>query len=150
MSQAPPQLYRPLQRRAREAFRRAVVNGRSGEAPPARLGDRQETAGGRGAPDHLSHPTRNLPAAAAQGADHHGQQPIQWLAYGRRVARPLGCVRRVMVSQRGLHSRPEDGDLTLPTKAQSLESLMPLRRHRGYSVSAISEPAASLSASARF
>jgi peptide/nickel transport system substrate-binding protein len=62
------------------------------QASAPRLGDRQELAGGRGAPDHLSHPPRNLPAAAAQGADHHGQQPIQWLAHGRRVARPLVCV----------------------------------------------------------
>jgi hypothetical protein len=27
---------------------------------------------------------------AAQRADRNGQQPVQWLAHGRRMARPIG------------------------------------------------------------
>src|SRR5688500_20092007 len=45
------------------------------------LGDRQETAGGRGAADHLPHPQRHLLPPARQGPDAHGQQHLQWLAF---------------------------------------------------------------------
>ena len=40
--------------------------------------------------DRLPHPCGDLHAATAQGADHHGRQPEQWLAHRRRVARARG------------------------------------------------------------
>ena len=58
-------------------------------AQEAGLGHRQEAAGGRRPADHLPHPQRDLHAARRQGADDHGQQHLQRLADGRRLARPL-------------------------------------------------------------
>src|SRR5439155_24231818 len=83
------QLHRLLQPRARAIVREAVGGSRPGEAQAPGLGHRQETAGGWRAADRLPLPRGDLLAAAAQGRDDHGQQPIQWLAHGRLVARPL-------------------------------------------------------------
>src|SRR5205823_11190865 len=44
---------------------------------------------GRRAANRLPLPRRNLLAAAIEGRHDHGQQPVQWLAHGRLVARPL-------------------------------------------------------------
>ena len=56
---------------------------------------------------------RNLPAAAAEGPDRHGQQPVQRLAPGRRVARPLkvnpsSTSRHLDVEQRTVLLAAED------------------------------------------
>ena len=46
-------------------------------------------ARGRGAADHLLHPRRHLLDAAGQGLDPDGQQPVQRLAHGGRLARQM-------------------------------------------------------------
>ena len=55
----------------------------------ARLGNRQEIAGGRCAADPFPQPLRDLLAAATEGADDHGQQPVQRLAHGGCLAREI-------------------------------------------------------------
>src|SRR6185369_11433288 len=49
----------------------SIDRGRSGKTQEADMGNRAETGRGRRAPDHLLRPTRNLLAAAGQGADPH-------------------------------------------------------------------------------
>ena len=58
-------------------------------APAAGLGDRTEAGGGRRPADHLLRPPRDLLAAPRQGADAHGQQHLQRLAHGGRLARQV-------------------------------------------------------------
>ena len=59
-----------------------------------------------GAADHLSLPRRDLLAAATQGRHDHGQQPIQWLAHGRLVARPIVWVAGLRLSRTAGFSAP--------------------------------------------
>src|SRR6266478_6246529 len=70
------------------------------------MGDRTEAGGGCGTTGHLLSARRDLPAALCQRAHDHGQQHLQRLAHGRRLARqvaglgpcrrgiPLGCTAR--------------------------------------------------------
>ena len=54
---------------------------RPGEAQEAGLGDRQAAAGGRGAADHLPHRRGTCWQPEVKGADDHGQQHLQRLAF---------------------------------------------------------------------
>jgi peptide/nickel transport system substrate-binding protein len=76
----------------RDKRRRLVWDIAASLTLPRRRG-RKGGGGGRRAPDHLPHPCGYLHAAPSQRADHHGQQPVQWLAHGRRLARPLMLAR---------------------------------------------------------
>src|ERR1700746_3551982 len=52
------------------------------------MGDRKEVGEGRYRAGYLLWSFRDLLAAAGEGADADGQQPLQRLAHGRRLARP--------------------------------------------------------------
>jgi len=67
-------------------IRRAVDDVGPGSAQEAGLGDRQEAAGRRRPADHLPRRQRHVSAIAGQGRDDHGQQHLQRLAHGRRLA----------------------------------------------------------------
>ena len=56
----------------------------------AGMGDRKAAGRGRRPADHLLPARRDLRAALCQGADDHGQQHLQRLAHGRRLARQIG------------------------------------------------------------
>ena len=56
----------------------------------ARMGDRKEAGGGRRPADHLLRPRRDVLAASGEGADGDGQQHLQRLAHGGRLARQIG------------------------------------------------------------
>ncbi len=70
-----------------------LIDRQSSEADPEKRkqlvweGGRAEAGGGWRPADHLLRPPRYLLAAAGEGVDADGQQPLQWLAHGRRVAR---------------------------------------------------------------
>ena len=72
-----------------------TCGGRPAEAEITGVGDRTETGGGRRTADHLLQSRRDLLAARGQRADGHGQQHLQWLAHGRRLARPVN-VRQML------------------------------------------------------
>src|SRR5262249_23724420 len=91
-----PQLYRLLQSGIRQAGGAAVTGGRSRETATTGVAD--GTALGRGPrpPDHLLYPRRQLLAAPREGADDHGQQPVQRLALRGSVAGPIGwCLANI-------------------------------------------------------
>src|SRR6266852_7247989 len=65
------------------------------------MGDRAEVSGRRRPADHLLRPPRELLAALHQGVDDHGQQHLQRLAHGRRLARQIrAAARDVSASER--------------------------------------------------
>jgi len=57
------------------------------KAPAPGFRNRPKIAGGLRPADPFPQPVRNMPAAAAEGADDYGQQPVQWLAHGGCLAR---------------------------------------------------------------
>src|SRR4051812_45036222 len=59
------------------------------------MGGREEIGGGRRPADHLLRPPRHLLAAAREGADPNGQQPLQRLANGGCLAGLSHCSRIV-------------------------------------------------------
>lgn len=77
---------RLLQSRNRRADRSAVYGSRSGEAPQLRLGYRPPARAGCLPTGAVVFTVCDLRAAAAQRTD---QQPLQWLPYGRRMARKI-------------------------------------------------------------
>ena len=80
------QLHQLLQQGHREAVRPAIGGNRRREAQEAGVGDRQEAAGGRGAPDHLPRPHGHLLAALREGRHRHDEQLLQRLSLRGRVA----------------------------------------------------------------
>jgi hypothetical protein len=84
-----PELGRLLQPGGGQADRAAIDRGRRGTAQAAAVGHRTQAGRGRRPAYHLLFPPRNLPAALRQGADDHGQQRLQRLAHGRRLARQV-------------------------------------------------------------
>src|SRR5262249_18615434 len=68
----------------------------SREAQAARLGDRQEAAGGRRAADHLAFAPRDLLVAASQGRHHHDEQLVQRLALRGCLARSVSCTSEIL------------------------------------------------------
>ena len=72
---------------------RAIGRGRPGKAQKAGMGDRKAVGRGRRPADHLLSARRDLHAALCQGADDHGQQHLQRLSHGRRLARQITCGR---------------------------------------------------------
>ena len=56
------------------------------------MGDRAEVSGRRRPADPLLRPPRELLAALRQGADDYGQQHLQRLAHGRRLARQVAAL----------------------------------------------------------
>ena len=83
------QLHGLLRQGVRQDGRPAIDGSRSGQAQKAGVGHRPQAAGGSGAPDHLSPARRDLLAARGQRADDDDQQPVQWLALRRRLARQI-------------------------------------------------------------
>jgi peptide/nickel transport system substrate-binding protein len=65
-----------------------------------------------GPPDHLLRPPHDLLESSGEGADADGEQPLQRLAYGRRLARQVevGLCRRIDATA-GLRSVPTFGDV---------------------------------------
>ena len=68
--------------------------------------------------NHLLRPFCNLPAASGEGAHRHGEQSVQRLAHGRRLARQINSVnldlnRRVAVGRRGDLARGRSRTLPL-------------------------------------
>ena len=82
------QLYR-LQSRGGCVDRPAVGGNRSGEAQRAGLADRAQADRGCGSPDHFLHAAGHLLAAAGQGFNPDGEQHLQQLADGGRLARQV-------------------------------------------------------------
>jgi peptide/nickel transport system substrate-binding protein len=74
---------------ASESIGMLVNGGRSGEAQEAGLGYPLQTAAGHGAASHLSPARCDLLAARGQRAHDDDEQPIQWLAFRRRLARQV-------------------------------------------------------------
>src|SRR5690348_16638743 len=72
------------------------------EAQKTGVGHRLQTSARLGASGHLSFASGNLLAAAGQGADDDDQQPIQWLAVRRFVARQIGQERTNMAETSGV------------------------------------------------
>ena len=83
------QLQRLLQPRGRQADRPAIDGGRPGEAQAAGLGDRAKLAEDGARPIIYFSRGGDLLAAPRQGADDHGQQHLQRLADGGRLARQI-------------------------------------------------------------
>src|SRR5215831_18758558 len=54
------------------------------------MADRANAGRGNGAARHFLHPRSDLLTSAGQGPDYHGQQPLQRLAHGGRLARQIG------------------------------------------------------------
>ena len=66
---------------------RQSAEARPGKAQAAGMGNRTAVGRGRRPADHLLPARRHLPAALCQGADDDGQQHLQRLSHGRRLAR---------------------------------------------------------------
>ena len=77
----------------RQADRPAIRHDRFRQAPRDCLADRAASGRGRGPADHLSPAPGDLRLSAGQGHHHRGQQPVQRMADGRRLARPVGSAR---------------------------------------------------------
>jgi len=82
------QLHRILQPRSREAVR-STVDGGDQEKRSTWCGRSTRDCWRTGEADHCARPGCDLLAAAGKGADHHGQQRLQRLAFRRRLARPV-------------------------------------------------------------
>ena len=83
------QRYQVLQPGDRQIDRPAIDGARPGAAQKAGVGDRPASAAGWRPADHLLLLGRHLLAALCQGRHDHGQQHLQWLAHGGRVARQM-------------------------------------------------------------
>ena len=83
------QLQRLLQSRDRPADRPAIDGAGPGQAPAARVGDRTAAGRGRRQAADLFQPRRHLLGPEGEGPDRHGQQHLQRLAHGGRLARSL-------------------------------------------------------------
>ena len=92
-------------RELEQAFDRQSMEADPGKAQAFGVGDRQKIARGRRPPDGLSQPRGNLLVSPSEGADHHGQQHLQWIAIRRRLARQIAGTIPVTIKEEGMRSK---------------------------------------------
>ena len=117
------QLHRLLQCRGRQADRPAIERARYRQTQTDRLGDRAQAGGGRGPSGALLSDVGGLLAALVQGADDDGQQQVQRLAHGGRLAR--------QIDGRRLAARKTEGETSMKRHLRTMRSGTGLLLARG-------------------